>query len=155
MKKLLTLSVLLILAFGMKAADPVFLKGDKVINVGIGLETWRLPLYVSGEFGIADGILEKGSIGIGAYAGASFSWYSYYSSAFAFMAGARGAFHYPFIDKLDTYIGISLGLDSWYSYWISPGGFIGARYPISEKLHVFLEAGTGLGYLTGGISFKL
>lgn len=153
MRKLLTLSILLVLAFYVKAADPIFLKGDKVINVGVGLEYWRMPIYASAEFGVADNIFEKGSIGVGAYAGISYSWY--WSNSFSVLAGARGAFHYPILEKLDTYIGLSLGIDTYYTYFINPGGFIGARYPISDKLNVFLEAGSGLGYLTGGISFKL
>jgi hypothetical protein len=153
MKKLLLLSVLFIAFIAAKAQEPIFVKGDKVINLGIGLESWRLPITISGEYCIADGIVDKGSIGIGAYAGATLNWYAYYDK-FDVIGGARGAFHYPFIEKLDTYAGISMGIDTWYTAYIRLGGFVGARYQLTEKLNVYGELGSGLGYLNVGISFK-
>ena len=118
MKKIILLSVFIIAVIAVKAQDPIFVKGDKVVNLGVGLEYWRLPITVSGEYCITDGIAEKGSIGVGAYAGVSFNWYSYYTSSIDFLAGARGSFHYPFIDKLDTYAGLSLGIDTYYYHML-------------------------------------
>jgi len=156
MKKLILLSVFIIAFCAVKAQDPVFVKGDKVVNLGIGLEYWRLPIAISGEFCIADGIIDKGSIGVGAYGGVSYNWNLSYTNALSFFVGARGSFHYPFIDKLDTYAGLSLGIDTYpYYNWIRMGGFIGARYPLTPKFNVFGEIGSGLGYLNVGISFKL
>ncbi|MCF8359177.1 MAG: hypothetical protein K9H26_10485 [Prolixibacteraceae bacterium] len=160
MKKLLTLSFLLIFAFSVKAVEPVFVKGDKVVNLGLSAD-WYTTISASGEYCIADGIAELGSIGVGAFAGYGFAISSYYSNSSRILVGARGAFHYPFIDKLDTYAGLALG--GRYSIWtyssnyfgLSYGAFVGARYYMSESLALFGEAGYGLGYFTVGVSFKL
>lgn len=171
MKKLILLSVLVIAFSAVKAQDPIFVKGDKVINLGLGLGTYG-NLSVSGEYGILDGIADKGSIGVGAYAAYGFKLFNilahyHYSQV---LGGVRGAFHYPFIDKLDTYGGLGLGLQynhwSWDSdYWgttgsdgsigLNGGFFLGARYYMTPKIAPFAEIGYGLGYLTVGISFKL
>ena len=128
----------------------------------------------SSKFSFVPGVYfaDKGTIGAGVYAGAGTyllhsSWYANHYRA---MAGVRGTFHYPIIDKLDTYAGIGLGLEYWSykyasSYWgyddysyndidLDAGFFIGARYPLTEKFTVFGELGYGIGYLTAGISFK-
>jgi hypothetical protein len=154
MKKLFLLSLIVVLGLSLKAQEPIFLKGDKVANLGIGLEAWRLPLSLSYEVGILDGIAEKGSIGVGGYVGGSLNWYTY-NDRFSLLLGGRGAFHYPLIEKLDTYIGLSLGIDSWYAHYLRLGGFIGARYELGQKFNVFGELGSGLGYVTVGISVKL
>ncbi len=154
MKKLILLFVVVLLAFSASAQSE-FAKGDKVISLGIGLDSYRIPVTLTGEYCVMDGIIEKGSIGIGAYAGAGFTWWSYYSSSIYFFGGLRGAFHYTFIDKLDTYAGISLGISSYYSHWINGGGYLGARYYMSEKMAFFGELGYGLGLATVGVAFKL
>jgi hypothetical protein len=184
MKKIILLSVLIVAFFAAKAQDPLFVKGDKVANIGIGLGTglgsyYKMsipPISLSGEYGILDGLLEKGSIGVGAFLGFSsykYDWgYTYTSKTTHIYVGPRGAFHYPFLDKLDTYAGLSFGLRyySWkydsaisdygnyyndnsadlYSYW-----FVGARYYFTEKLAGMAELGYGITYLNIGISFKL
>jgi hypothetical protein len=106
MKKLLLLSVLFIAFIAAKAQEPMFVKGDKAINIGVGFDSYT-NLSLSGEYGIVDGIADKGSIGAGAYVGLGYSiinpWY--YSNSFRALGGLRGTFHYPFIQKLDTYAG--------------------------------------------------
>jgi hypothetical protein len=191
MKKLLILLALCCVAFFVKAQDvtPTFSKGDKVANIGLGLGTglssyYKMaipPISLSGEYGIADGILEKGSIGVGAYLGFSSykyeysGWgYNYSSRTSRIYIGPRGSFHYPIIDKLDTYVGLSLGIHhySWkyeddelndvyddyynnnetglYSYW-----FVGARYYFTDNMAVMAELGYGITYLNVGIAIKL
>lgn len=184
MKKLILLSVFLVAFVATKAQDPIFVKGDKVANIGIGLGSglgtyYKLsipPISLSGEYGIADGLLDKGSVGVGAYLGFSsykYDWgYTYTSKTTRIYVGPRGSFHYPFLDKLDTYAGLSLGFRyySWkydsdiadygdyyndnslgfYSYW-----FVGARYYFTEKLAAMAELGYGITYLNIGIAIKL
>jgi hypothetical protein len=167
MKKLILLSVLIVAFVAAKAQTPLFVKGDKVINVGVGFD-WYTTISASGEFCILDGIAEQGSVGVGAYAGFGFPLGSYYSHSSRVLAGVRGTFHYPFIDKLDTYGGFGLGIGyTHYSagyYWsgynsshvgLNAGFFLGARYYLTERLAAFAEAGYGLGYLTVGVAFKL
>jgi hypothetical protein len=170
MKKLILLSVLFIAFITVKAQDPIFVKGDKVINLGLGLDTYT-RFSLSGEYGILDGIVDKGSIGVGAFASYGFEIFgSKYYHENQVLAGVRGTFHYPFIDKLDTYGGLALGLSfthkSWdKAYWgyddsdnyvdINSGLFVGARYYLTEKIAPFAELGYGLGYLTVGVAIKL
>jgi len=170
MKKIVLLSVLVVAFFAAKAQSPTFVKGDKVINLGIGIDSYA-TLSASGEVGILDGIADKGTVGVGAFAGYGFrilgsSIYNYSHA----LAGVRGTFHYPFIDKLDTYGGLGIGLQ--YTRWswnndylgddyndssvgLNAGFFLGARYYFTERLAAFGEVGYGLGYLTVGVAFKL
>jgi hypothetical protein len=170
MKKIILLSVFVVAFFAAKAQSPIFVKGDKVVNLGLGLDNYT-TISISGEYGILDGIADKGTVGVGAYAGYGFRIFGgLYSNYSRILGGVRGTFHYPFLDKLDTYGGFGLGLQythwSWdSSYWgygakdsstgLGGGFFIGARYYLTEKLAVFGEAGYGLGYLTAGVAFKL
>ena len=84
------------------------------------------------------------------------------------LIGARGAFHYPLLNKLDTYGGLTLGivLRSW--NWNgsvnntdhpsrSPIGgdlFVGGRYYFSDQFAAMCELSLGT-YLTLGVSMKL
>lgn len=163
MKKLLLLSVLAAFVFVAKAQEPLFVKGDKLVNLGIGLGYYT-SISASLDYGIADGIAEKGSIGVGPYLGIGryFGWgygWGYSSGYTVFSGGARGTFHYPFIEKLDTYGGIAMGLNfyNFSGFGIDPdfGFFVGANYMLTEKLRVFGELGAGVSYLSAGISFKL
>jgi hypothetical protein len=164
MKKILTLSVLLFAVFIMNAQEPMFVKDDKVVNLGVGLGGYGLLSgmgVVSIDYCIVDGIADVGSIGVGPYAGLGiYNRYSWgYSRAFSAVvkAGARGTFHYPFVESLDTYAGFGMGLGfRTYSntLYIDPGFFIGARYLFSDKLSFFGELGYGVSNLIIGVSFK-
>jgi hypothetical protein len=71
----------------LAAVEPIFLKGDKVLNLGIGLGSTLYsgtyyksqvpPVSASLEIGVAENILEKGSIGVGHYLGYSSYKYEY------------------------------------------------------------------------------
>lgn len=156
MKKILLLSGLLLILIMAKAQDPMFLKDDKLLNLGVGIQFYPV-LSASFDYCIADGIAEKGSIGVGPYVGLGFwSRYMYLS------AGARGTFHYPIIKDLDTYAGLGVGFRyTGSSYWgfssfhPVPGFFLGANYPVTEKIIAFGELGSGVSYLTVGITFFL
>jgi len=161
MKKFILLSVLFFSFVAVKAQEPMFVKGDKVVNLGVGFG-WYTNVSVSGEYCVKDGVIDKGSIGLGAYGGVGFSVFNaWYSNSTSIFAGARGTFHYPFIEKLDTYGGVGLGLN--YRYWkystddlyLDFNPFLGARYPLTDKIKVFGEVGYGyMGNFILGISFK-
>ncbi|MDA3882429.1 MAG: hypothetical protein PF481_04045 [Bacteroidales bacterium] len=147
------------MAFSLKAQEvaPMFVKGDKIINVGIGLGYYT-SVSASLDYGIVDEVAELGTIGVGPYAAFCFR-----HSDSAVMAGVRGTFHYPFIEDFDTYVGLGLGLSyNMYSIsylgssYIHPEGgfFIGARYKMSETLTVFGELGYGISYLNVGLALK-
>lgn len=184
MKKLLLLLVVLSISLTqLKAQEPTFSKGDKVLNLGLGLGSTLYsgfyykslipPLSASVEVGVVDNVLEKGVIGIGGYLG--YSSYKYEVSNWGWkysnlIIGGRGTFHYPLVDKLDTYAGILLGYNISTSkefgtgpfgstYHASSGGvvtaaFVGARYYFQNNFAVMGEFGYGISYLTLGVSLK-
>jgi len=170
----------------VNAQSPTFEKGDKVINLGIGFGGNRYNIYTSGvtktpflsaslDVGVLDGILDKGSVGIGgfaAYKGYSYeSGYGYGFKETNIIVGARGTFHYPLIDKLDTYVGLLVGFNintwketgNWYGVDYSSGdggfyssGFIGGRYYFTDRFAVVMELGSGyLSLANIGIAIKL
>jgi hypothetical protein len=163
MKKIFTVMILFAIAAGnMDAQSPAFRKGDKVLSFTAGVpyvSTYKsvVPPVIAGfEYGIIEGILEKGAVGIGAYAG--FQSFSHFSNI---LVGARGAFHFTFVEKLDTYAGIGLGwrigmAEDGYTAWtgFSHGEFIGARYYFTRSFAVNAELGYGISSITGGVAFK-
>jgi hypothetical protein len=183
MKKLLLLFVIGCFTLTqLVAQESTFNKGDKVLNLGLGLgSTWYTgtyyksqvpPVSASFEVGIVDNILEKGVLGVGGYLG-----YSSYKSDYGsygwkysnIIIGARGNFHYPLVNKLDTYIGLMIGYNvatekGWGDYggynlnesWggIRSAEFIGARYYFSDNFAAMLELGYGVTYLNIGVALK-
>ena len=184
MKKLLVFAFVAVFSLPMlKAQESMFNLGDKVVSLGIGFGTTLYsggyysrgfpPLSISYEQAIKDDILEKGVIGVGGYLGyTSYKWdylgwgYKYSNIIF----GAGGSFHYPLVDKLDTYISILLGYRistsseygtsiPGYDYDTSSGGlvfssFVGARYYFTETIAAFAQVGYGISYLTIGVSIR-
>lgn len=87
-----------------------------------------------------------------------------YSSA---IVGARGSFHYSFVEKLDTYTGVSLGYnivssksdrkDNNYKAETSSlhlGWYLGGRYYFTDSFAGMAELGYDIAYLTVGVAFK-
>jgi len=184
MKKLLLMFVVACFALTqLIAQEPTFVKGDKALNIGIGLGSTLYsgtyyksqipPISASLEFGVIDNVIEKGVVGVGPYIGYSSYKYEYSGWGWKYtniIIGARGNFHYPLVNKLDTYTGLLLGynvasskefgdvIPGWdYSY--SAGGiawswFIGGRYYFKETFAVMAELGYGISYLNLGIALK-
>lgn len=177
MKKLLLfLFVAFLSVTQMLAQESTFKKGDKALNLGIGFgSTYYGSFYgshtpalsASMEFGVKDGVIDKGSIGVGGYVGYSSATYSGYWKTSNIIIGARGSFHYPLVNKLDTYTGLLLGYNI-YSYKYESGylgahesagnvilaWYAGARYYFTDKFAVMGEIGYGIAYLTVGVSLK-
>ena len=176
MKKILLLAaVACISAVSINAQS--FGKGDNVagLNVGFG-GSYGVPVSLTYERGIHK-INNKMSIGVGAIAGyggssESMIWGKWkYSNI---LLGARGAWHYTAIKKLDLYAGLTLGYDvaSAKFTWNDPkdeqtigklsasaGGFLwgayaGARYYFNKSFGVNAEVGYGLAYLNIGVAYK-
>lgn len=162
MKKFVSLVVVIVFAATqLNAQQPSFNKGDKVLDIAIGIPHiygygWGMPPVIgSFEVGIVDGILEKAAVGVGGYVG--FSSANFLGDGyFNFHFGAKGAFHYPFVDRLDTYAGMITGysVSELASYGLDWGGFVGIRYYLSDSFALNAEAGYGVTFLQGGISFK-
>lgn len=173
-KKVLAAAFIFAATAGVAQAQEVFGKGDKALNIGIGLGstisgTTIPPLSASLDFGVADNLINgnNGSISVGGllgYTGAS----NDFVTAHYMIFGARGAFHYQFVDKLDTYAGLLLGYRyasaSYKSDFISGsvgaseltlGGYLGARYFFTPKIGAFAELGYSIAYANVGVTFKL
>ena len=182
MKKSMMFLALAVLSLSAMAegseVDPVFVKGDKVINLGIGLGTTyyssfygsHMPaLSASFETGVKDDVLEKGSIGVGGLIGFSSAKYENYWKTSNILIGVRGSFHYPLVAKLDTYTGLLLGYNifttKYYDTYTGTYGasassvalawFAGGRYYFNDKIAGMVEIGYGIAYLTLGVSFKI
>ena len=163
MKKFVLGVLALLGTTGLAQAQDVFGKGDKMINLGLGLGSSfgslsLPPISASFDYGVADNLIngDNGSISVGA---------DKVTVSYAVL-GARGAFHYQFAPKLDTYAGLMLGYNyvnwktgydaSFYSYdSFGYNVFIGARYFFTDKIGAFAELGYGISYTTIGATFRL
>lgn len=187
-RKSLLFIVLIFLSLTIvEAQESTFGKGDKVINLGIGIGSTLYtgsgytnkfpPVSASFEYCIKDGIAKKGSIGVGGYVGYTSAKWKYtiggdewgwkYTNI---IVGARGTFHYPLLEKLDTYGGLLIGYDIisskefgtfGTSYYGSADAsspiwsmFIGGRYYFNDNIAGMVELGYGIAYLNLGVAFK-
>ncbi len=183
MKKILALMILGLFSLHFaNAQENEFVVGDKVVNLGIGLGSTLYsgsfykssvpPVSISFEKGIMDGVLEKGVIGVGGYLGYSSYKYEYLGWGWKYsniILGARGVFHYPLVDKLDTYAGLlggyrivstkefgtTIGVDPSSGGGLVLSGYIGGRYYFSDKFAAMAELGYGIAYLNLGIAIML
>jgi hypothetical protein len=173
-KQILLFAAAILLAISIEAQNTTFNAGDKVLNLGLGFGSTTYtgalysvgipPLSASLEVNVVDELFDEySSIGVGGYLG--FSSYNYSNTSFSnFILGGRGAFHYEFIEQLDTYAGLLLGYRSvsWRDTGfgsIAGGGFvsafyIGGRYYFTDNLAAMLELGYGIAYLNLGVAFK-
>lgn len=187
MKKLFAFAIAALFSFSaLQAQESMFNLGDNVISLGIGIGNTLYsgsyyssgvpPLSLSFEHAIKDEILEKGVIGIVGSIG--YNSYKYRYNSFGYDYGwnysnivlaVGGTFHYPLLNKLDTYGAIALGYNIATSkeygdfpdgdYSSTSGGFVfgiyvGGRYYFTEQFAAFAQVGYGIAYLTFGVSFK-
>jgi len=188
MKKVVITLFAALMALSLSAQDNLLTKGEKVLNLGIGLGSTLYtgsgytstipPLSASFEVGVKDDVLDVGSIGVGGYLGyASSKWeYSYFGGTWGykynnFILGERGSFHYPLIEKLDTYTGLMIGfnvvsakdigtVDPLYNYNTSSSVLIwswyaGGRYYFTDNFAAMAEIGYGIAWLNIGVALKL
>jgi len=189
MKKLfVTFTICVLAGICASAQELTFLKGDKVAGLGIGLvstpyRAWsgnhfnKIPLIVASfEMCILDNIInDRSSVGVGGLIGytsaSTKSEYSGYGWSSTYIPiNIRGAFHYAFVDNLDTYAGVLVGYNVYSWKWkdyedtarSSSGGltsslYVGARYYFTESIGVFGDVNLGystLSLLNLGIAIK-
>ena len=142
-------------------AQNTFNKGDKVVQAGIGLGSTfyssMIPLSAAFEVGIKDNLFDdKSSLGVGGSFGFASKW-----GWTVLIPVVRGAVHYQFVENLDTYAGLGIGLCMWSgSTWHGSSSdlivpfYLGARYYFQPKLAAFGELGHGIAYLTVGVALK-
>ena len=170
MKKIILL-VIVVAAISTAHAQS-FKKGDKLLNIGIGLNSYYssgIPLNASFEVGVTDDISAGGSLD---YLSTS------YLNDFKFTAiyiGARGSYHFNKVfnidsDKVDLYGGLGLGYRSFswsdsninssilggsYGSGIYFGLHIGGKYYFTDNIGAFAEFGAiGSTNARIGVAFK-
>ena len=173
-KKVFLAALALIGSVSLANAQEVFHKGTTAINAGVGLGSYYSglalpPLSVSLDYGVTGNMINgnNGSISVGGFLGYTAT-KKFYGDAGASIAvlGGRGAFHYQFAPKLDTYAGLMVSYDivssnyDAFSNYIKTSHidwslFLGARYFFTEKIGGFAELGYGFYNLNLGVTFKL
>jgi hypothetical protein len=180
MKRILLISVLLVLALSISFSQIAYKKGDQVVNLGIGLGGFA-GVYGSGGLAITGGyenaMTENVSIGgVLGYSSSTQDIYGDYGWKYTYiLIGARGAYHYDVLHNpnVDTYGGLLLGYNivsssatgtsPYYGYtgssasasYLEFGLFAGIRYYFNPQLAVQAELGYGLGILNIGVAYKL
>lgn len=171
-KTFFLVSLLLACVFGF-AQNGGFAKGDKQLNIGVGVNSGYdngIPFGASFEVGITDAISVGGN-------------FDYLSSKFdntfgdfkftALYFGARGSYHFNELfeienEKIDVYAGATVGYRSFswdddfddslgddYDSAIFVGIYAGARYYFTDSIGAFLEVGDiGSTNARLGVTFK-
>ena len=170
-------------AVQVSAQIPTFTKGDNLVSASLGFGGYYSGSYYSGvtripfislyyENCVKDNLFdEKSSLGIGGILGHTSVKASNSFKTSVTLIGVRGALHYSFVDKLDTYAGLMLGYEivSW--KWLDKNSsdlglkgnaasdlgfslFLGARYYFTDTFGVFAEVGYGAAVINLGVSLK-
>lgn len=171
----------------LQAQRSMFNMGDKVISLGLGIgntlyiggtgySTIVPPLSLSYEQAVAEDIFDRGVLGVIGSVGYTAYKFRYMVDPYDFgwnyhniILGAGSLFHYPLVERLDTYIGAMLAYnvttiaefgntgdnlaDSVGGFLIS--AYIGGRYYFSDQVAAFVQLGYGVTYLTFGVSYRL
>ncbi len=175
MKKIFLGFCLLSGLFFEQTASAQFKNGDKLLNIGIGLNSYYTggtPLSASFEVGVSDVVSVGGGLDYVSYN------YGYVGNSYSFTSlyiGARGSYHFNQLLNLrskdwDIYGGLGLGYRSFswsdntfngnglggaYGSGLVLGIHIGAKYYFSQKVGAFLELGAmGITNSRLGVAFK-
>ncbi|HCZ34594.1 MAG TPA: hypothetical protein DHV26_01550 [Cytophagales bacterium] len=174
MKKLVLVLAVGLVSLGYHEASAQFSKGDNLINLGIGINSYYsggIPIGASYEHGITE------DISIGAGIDYLSHRYNFGSSRYGFAAlylGFRGSYHFNNLikhnlEELDLYAGATLGyrsfswkddssgltLNDTYGNGLFLGAHLGARYYFKPNIGGFLELGAGgSGNARLGLAFK-
>lgn len=171
MKKLLMLSLItifIIVVGNQKSNAQNYEQGSKIAHLGVGIGGgFGLPISVSMDYGWKEKISLGGIVG---FSTTTEDVVLYKINYTYILVAARGAYHFDLgVDKLDPYAGVLLGYNA-ASAGFDPdpgppfnnisvggaiyGGFLGARYGITDNIGAFGELGYGIGNLTVGVSYK-
>lgn len=153
-------------------AQKGFEKGDKLLNIGLGINSYYdggFPVGASFEVGITDAISVGGGVD---YLSNKYNYAYDYSYKFtALYAGVRGSYHVNELlnlstDKIDLYGGAAVGFRSFswnddfesfgsYGSGVYFGAFVGGKYYFNKKVGVFSELGAiGSTNVRVGVAFK-
>lgn len=169
MKKFILVAILALgFACTTSAQTPVFKKGDKVANIGVGFGSYGIPVELSMMWGVYNNVFGLNGLnsGVGGYLGFSSykeHWGNYDYGHTILAPGVRGQLDYTFVKGLEVYAGLMLGFQIWmsdanyggdHSSGLGLGGYAGLRYFFNNKWGVYLEGGYGISNGTIGVSYK-
>ncbi|MBO7286827.1 MAG: hypothetical protein IIW55_06980 [Bacteroidales bacterium] len=151
-KKLLFLiAVFCFLGIGVQAQETMS-KGQLVGSARLGLNSGGFPVAVAVDYGVVSGFINgNAAVSVGGEVGLFM--YNRVDAGLGLhlSAAARGNFHYEFVDNLDTYVGLNLGI---LGRSLAIGGHLGARYYFGNwGLNLELGGGTTFGGSIG-VSMK-
>lgn len=168
MKKQILILALLILT-SVAFAQSTSSRNQTQLNVGVGLSSWGVPVYIGLDFWVHPDITLGGELSFRSYND------NYYKDKYHHsIIGVLGNANYHFNRVLnipspwDFYAGLNLGFYSWnspdnYNYaghhtsGLGLGAQIGGRYYFSNNLGINLEFGGGNAFSGGkfGITIKI
>lgn len=154
----LLLGMLLWLTPSKLKAQDTFIQGTNMLSLGMGLPSYLsqisfLPLTMSYEYALTDGLFDKGSIGVGAEGELA-----HYSQGYQLFVGGRTSMHYEFVPNLDTYMGVALGIGkkAAHTWGFASKIHLGVRYQFNGTLGAFGELGiNSFSILRAGVAICL
>jgi len=174
MKKLLLVSMLVIVAGSLAIGQNAYRKGNKLVHGGLGFGLAGIygdaslpPITVGYEHGLEEKISLGGIVG---FAGSSQDFIGGEWSYTYILIGARGAYHFlENNSQWDAYGGLVLGYNIVSTSWDGPGVqfgsasgsyllwglYGGGRYYFNPRWAVYGEIGYGAGILAIGVAHKL
>ena len=166
MKKQIFTFVFLITASVIFAQGPIS-KGQSQINLGVGLSSWGVPVYLGFDYGVHPDITLGAELSFRSY-NDNWNHNKYNHSIIGFLGNAN--YHFNNVLSIpspwDFYAGLNLGFYSWsspndyegsHNSGVGLGAQIGGRYYFSNKVGVNLEFGGGNAFSGGkfGLTFKI
>ena len=166
MKKQILFFVLLIASSAIIAQGPIS-KGQSQINLGFGLSSWGVPVYLGFDYGVHPDITLGAELSYRSYDN---NWHKhkYNHSIIGFLGNAN--YHFNNIMNIsspwDFYAGLNIGFYNWqtpneyegsHTSGLGLGAQIGGRYYFSNAVGINLEFGGGNGLSGGkfGITIKI
>lgn len=164
-KQLLMISFLLFCSL-IFAQAPIS-KGESQLNVGLGLSSWGLPVFVGLDYGVHPDITVGGELSFRQF-NDKYANINYDHSVIGI--SGNGNYHFNRLLEIpknwDLYAGLNLGFYIWnspndyqgsHSSGLGLGGQIGGRYYFNDKFGVNLEFGGGNAFSGGkiGVTIKL
>ena len=164
-KQFLTFGVLLI-ASTIFAQGPIS-KGQSQINVGVGLSSWGVPVYLGLDHAVSQDVTVGGELSFRSYDD-NWSNHNYNHSVFGILGNVN--YHFNTVLNIPTdwdfYAGLNLGFYNWsspngyegsHSSGLGLGAQIGGRYYFNNKIGINLEFGGGNDLSGGklGITIKI
>ena len=166
MKKQNLTFVLLLAASVIFAQGPIS-KGQSQINVGVGLSSWGVPVYLGFDYGVHPDITLGAELSFRSYNDNS-NHNKYHHTVIGFLGNAN--YHFNTVLNIpspwDFYAGLNLGFYNWnspnnyegsYKSGLGLGAQIGGRYYFSNKVGINLELGGGSAFSEGkfGLTIKI